>query len=155
MSNVPVGLDVNLAPADVIVGGDVHCLEFTGTALQEGIYDINVSGFFTRHLGERTDHGHHHDAPSRGDAQCDWNRGLRLSLSHNYDPLATIDIGLLVDGLYLVTSTTMGSLASWTSFICSDSTTPPATDSCLCGRHIVLPCGVLIPCSSFEPDTKG
>ena len=84
VSNVPLGLDVNLATGDVIAGGDVHCLEFTGTAMQEGIYDLDVVGvLYLGILGLRP--RHHHDAPF-GDAECDRNRRMCLSLSRQLRP---------------------------------------------------------------------
>lgn len=101
VSNVPVGLDVNLAPDDVIVGGDVHCLEFTGTAMQEGIYDINVVGvLYLDILGSvlTTDITMTHQVVVTPNVTG--IEGCAYPSADNYDPLATIDIGsCLFDGL--------------------------------------------------------
>lgn len=101
VSNVPVGLDVNLAPDDVIVGGDVHCLEFTGTAMQEGIYDINVVGvLYLNILGSvlTTDITMTHQVVVTPNVTG--IEGCAYPSADNYDPLATIDIGnCLFDGL--------------------------------------------------------
>ena len=101
VSNVPVGLDVNLATADVIVGGDVHCLEFTGTAMQEGIYDINVVGvLYLDILGSvlTTDITMTHQVVVTPNVTG--IEGCAYPSADNYDPLATIDIGsCLFDGL--------------------------------------------------------
>ena len=101
VSNVPVGLEVNLAPADVIEGGDVHCLEFTGTAMQEGIYDINVNGvLYLDILGSvlTTDITMTHQVVVTPNVTG--IEGCAYPSADNYDPLATIDIGnCLFDGL--------------------------------------------------------
>ena len=101
VSNVPVGLDVNLAPDDVIEGGDVHCLEFTGNAMQEGIYDINVLGvLYLDILGSvlTTDITMTHQVVVTPNVTG--IEGCAYPSADNYDPLATIDIGsCLFDGL--------------------------------------------------------
>ena len=101
VSNVPVGLDVNLATGDVIAGGDVHCLEFTGTAMQEGIYDLDVVGvLYLGILGSvlTTDITMTHQVVVTPNVTG--LEGCAYPSADNYDPLATIDIGnCLFDGL--------------------------------------------------------
>lgn len=101
VSNVPVGLDVNLSPADVIDGGDVHCLEFAGTAMQEGIYDIHVDGvLYLDILGSvlTTDITMTHQVVVTPNVTG--IEGCAYPSADNYDPLATIDIGnCLFDGI--------------------------------------------------------
>ena len=101
VSNVPVGLDVNLATGDVIAGGDVHCLEFTGTAMQEGIYDLDVVGvLYLDILGSvlTTDITMTHQVVVTPNVTG--IEGCAYPSADNYDPLATIDIGnCLFDGL--------------------------------------------------------
>ena len=101
VSNVPLGLDVNLATGDVIAGGDVHCLEFTGTAMQEGIYDLDVVGvLYLGILGSvlTTDITMTHQVVVTPNVTG--IEGCAYPSADNYDPLATIDIGnCLFDGL--------------------------------------------------------
>lgn len=101
VENVPVGLDVNLGFGDVIDGGEVHCLAFTGTAMQEGIYDIDITGtLYLDILGSvlSTDIMLEHRVVVTPNVTG--IEGCAYPSADNYDPLATIDIGnCLFDGL--------------------------------------------------------
>ena len=44
ITNIPPGLALNLSEGDVIESSDVHCLQFDEYALQEGVFDLGVSG---------------------------------------------------------------------------------------------------------------
>lgn len=101
VENVPVGLDVNLETGDVIGGGEVHCLAFSGTAMQEGIYDLDITGtLYMNILGSvlATDILMEHRVVVTPNVTG--IEGCMYPSADNYDPLATLDSGAcLFDGL--------------------------------------------------------
>lgn len=99
ISDVPVGLDVNLSVGDSIAGGDVHCLDFSGTALSEGIYTVTIDGTLRMDiLGSvlQVDITMNHViAVIPNVTGID---GCVYTSADNYDPLATVDAGTCTFG---------------------------------------------------------
>lgn len=99
ISDVPVGLDVNLSVGDSIAGGDVHCLDFSGTALSEGIYTVTIDGILRMDiLGSvlQVDITMTHVIAVIPNVTG--IEGCVYTSADNYDPLATIDDGTCTFG---------------------------------------------------------
>ena len=99
ISDVPVGLDVNLLVGDSIEGGDVHCLDFSGTALAEGIYTVTIDGILRMDiLGSvlQVDITMTHVIAVIPNVTG--IEGCVYTSADNYDPLATIDDGTCTFG---------------------------------------------------------
>ena len=99
ISDVPVGLDVNLSVGDSIAGGDVHCLDFSGTALSEGVYTVTIDGILRMDiLGSvlQVDITMTHVIAVIPNVTG--IEGCVYTSADNYDPLATVDNGTCTFG---------------------------------------------------------
>jgi hypothetical protein len=99
ISDVPVGLGVNLSVGDSIAGGDVHCLDFSGTALSEGIYTVTIDGTLRMDiLGSvlQVDITMTHVIAVIPNVTG--IEGCVYTSADNYDPLATVDDGTCTFG---------------------------------------------------------
>ena len=99
ISDVPVGLDVNLSVGDSIAGGDVHCLDFSGTALSEGIYTVTIDGILRMDiLGSVLQVDITMTNVIAVIPNVTGIEGCVYTSADNYDPLATIDDGTCTFG---------------------------------------------------------
>lgn len=99
ITNVPPGLALNLNEGDVIESSDVHCIQFSEYALQEGVFDLEVSGtLFMDVLGSTltTDITLTHRIAVT--ENVNGVQGCIYPTADNYNPLVTEDDGTCLFG---------------------------------------------------------
>jgi hypothetical protein len=99
VANVPTGLTINIAESDVVNGSDVHCIEFTEYALEEGVFDLDIAGtLYMDILGSTltTDITLEHRIAVT--ANVNGVEGCIYPTADNYNALATNDDGTCLFG---------------------------------------------------------
>ena len=99
VSNVPTGLTINIEASDVVDGGEVHCIEFAEYALEEGVFDLDISGtLYMDILGSTltTDITLEHRIAVT--ANVNGVEGCIYPTADNYNALATDDDGTCLFG---------------------------------------------------------
>ena len=99
VSNVPTGLTINIEASDVVDGGEVHCIEFAEYALEEGVFDLDITGtLYMDILGSTltTDITLEHRIAVT--ANVNGVEGCVYPTADNYNALATDDDGTCLFG---------------------------------------------------------